>query len=372
MRPVPPPISNGRRASLLYASSRSLVLIALVLATISGCSSVGPFEYSATHAASTPSELIAQPHLTRALASSVPTVTGHPPHGLASLPAGEYLLVIRSEGRSNPQGEEWLSLFAMDLDGQVGPVIATDIGADVALSGDESLLAFFSKVSAASGAYELVIVDLHSGDRIQSIPSFNGARHPSWSPDSSRLVLESGGNLSVLTLADRRVETVLPCNGVPGAGCVGPRWSSDGSYIAYGYDLSRSGPPDPVEGLYILDTECLAGQPQCDLETAGPISPPTGPWEWSPDGHLLAIGSYDGSIAIRSARTWSLQRRLVTSEGLDVNSLAWSPDGEWIAAELGPDGRISRISVSSGEEIPIYEGGNMRRLVGWISIGRVP
>ena len=66
----------------------------------------------------------------------------------------------------------------MDLDGQVGPVIATDIGADVALSGDELLLAFFSKVSTASGAYELVIVDLHSGDGIQSIPSFNGARHP--------------------------------------------------------------------------------------------------------------------------------------------------------------------------------------------------
>ena len=132
-----------------------------------------------------------------------------------------------------------------------------------------------------------------------------------------------------------------------GARYVGPRSSSDGSYIAYGYDLSRSGPGIPSKACTYWIPSVLPGNHNAILDCR-PLSPPTGPWEWSPDGHLLAIGSYDGSIAIRSAQELgAFQRRLVTSEGLDVNSLAWSPDGEWIAAELGPDGRSGRNSVSS-------------------------
>jgi len=372
MTEIPLNMGKGLHAFFYRGLWRSLVSITLVSGGLSACSQVAPPDSATMHPATPSMALPAAPLRVPSPSPRTRTPTGLAPGGLAALPAGEYLLVIRSEERLDPQREEWLSLFALSLDGALGPVIASDIGSDAALSRDGALLAFLAEVPADSGGRHLVVVDLWTGDRVQALAGFGRAHVPSWSPDSSRLALSMGGDLYVVALNDGSLEKALSCTGIPGGGCGGPQWSPDGEYLAYVFDLSRSGPPDPSEGVYVLNTRCIAGGPGCEAETIGPISTANGPWEWAPDGRLLAVGSYDGSVELYSSGTWALERTLATSQGLDVNSLAWSPDGEWMALALGPDMHISRISLASGEEIPVYEGGNVRRLVAWISVGSAP
>ncbi|MCK6520782.1 hypothetical protein L6R49_04995 [Myxococcota bacterium] len=76
-------------------------------------------------------------------------------------------------------------------------------------------------------------------------------------------------------------------------------------------------------------------------------SPPDTSLAFSPDGRLLAVGSYLGELLVLDAWTGEVLRRKTVPEAL-IKRVAWSPDGRTLyAAEQSPDAMIWALDAVS-------------------------
>jgi hypothetical protein len=167
-----------------------------------------------------------------------------------------------------------------------------------------------------------------------------------WSPDGKALVFSDQSRLSRLAIV------VQPLHGkrhvlVRGPGVVTPKWSPDGSWIAY------IGPG----GLFLVRPSG-AGR---HLLARGSIES----FAWSPDGRSLAFGA--GEKVFTVGRDGGAPRRLRLRGLRKIAALSWSPDGRLLALEsagiwvVGRDGRgLRRVA---------HEGSNT--LVGWSRLAPV-
>jgi Tol biopolymer transport system component len=122
-----------------------------------------------------------------------------------------------------------------------------------------------------------------------------------------------GGDLWVMELPDGEAKQ-LTTYGRNRA----PRWSPSGRWLAYRKDgqlwmMRSSG----------ADAKALNG------------GVPVNAFAWSPRSDALAYTTHKGSLRVASAEEWH-ERELVEGigEGSGVLSVAWSPDGEWLAYAL--------------------------------------
>jgi len=153
-----------------------------------------------------------------------------------------------------------------------------------------------------------------------------GGVEPRWSPDGTRIAYVCGEYEPDICVIDADGSNYTQLTSHPSRD-INPVWSPDGSAIAY--QTSRGGLSD----IYVLD---LKNQTERNL-TRG-ISQNAQP-SWSPDGKVILFQSdRDGSMDIFTISVEDLYIiNLTRHSALDVDP-KWSPDGEFIAFRSNREG----------------------------------
>ncbi len=182
-----------------------------------------------------------------------------------------------------------------------------------------------TRLAYANGG-DIYVVEVSSGGDDSTAPPVNvsGGKlegstdmEAGWSPDSGRLVIRNqsdcpgGVGCTNLFTVNADGSGRAPLVTAPGFE-THPRWSPDGSFIAY--VANRSEP-----ALYVIDAEGLGAEQM--LSPVGSIGVPA----WSPDGLRLAFTSVSGEISVVNRDGTGLA---VLTDMADTSSEPfWSPDG---------------------------------------------
>ena len=194
---------------------------------------------------------------------------------------------------------------------------------DVHWSPDGSKLAFRVWTN---GNYQLYVANADGTDP-RNLTGSMGVVHFDWSPDGTMLALTTSqrGTDYDLFVVNADGTGLHPVVESP-LGEYGPRWSPDGTQIAFErWPLRDSDPGTP--DIYILDL--VSGRTAPVVTSSG--------WDtgvvWSPDGSRIAFSSEregDEEIRIVSA-DGSGERKLTELPGVAATKATWSPDGERIS-----------------------------------------
>jgi WD40 repeat protein len=138
------------------------------------------------------------------------------------------------------------------------------------------------------------------------------------------------------------------------------RWNTDciGEVVQGENDMKRLLQRRIVTGLILVGTGlCFAGAPQVWSDPPGVLTGHTDAaygLDFSPDGSLLAVGSYDNTVSL-----WSVaeKRRLATLAGHadQVFRVAFSPDGDQLASASG-DGTVAIWDVKTFQQVAALAG----------------
>jgi hypothetical protein len=207
-------------------------------------------------------------------------------------PSGRQIAFVGQEIDSS--GNEVLSLWLMDSDGQNPIVLAREPGANYERprwSPDGSYLAYSARVTDEEGTgIRLFIFDLSTKDSRKLTTGLLAPRFPSWMPDGKSLVFSafsSSGTAQDLFQIDIASRQVTPLLETTTAEETQPTVSPDGQKIAYvGYPNQD---PSSNRDIFVLD---LATGESKRLTTGSALD-----WfpAWSPDGHIYFESWRDGT-----------------------------------------------------------------------------
>jgi TolB protein len=256
---------------------------------------------------------------------------------------------IRGEGqiafvsdRASPSGQIFMVDVQRGLVVNLTPAMTHTVEPDWSPDGRQLLL--YKQFESTS---DLLIMDAN-GRNLRALSDGKGYIRASWSPDSTRIVIEAVGEqgltrqmlFSILHLGSGEVRD-LPAHN--------PRdmsadWSPDGQQIVF--QSSREG----NFNLYLMDSHGnnerrLTHNPANDFLAA-----------WSPDGQQVAfVSDRDDNYEIYTLDVNTLEvRRLTHHESFD-SSPAWSPDGRHIAFASNRDGNYELYTMEA-------DGSHVRRL----------
>ncbi|HEY4946137.1 MAG TPA: prolyl oligopeptidase family serine peptidase [Candidatus Limnocylindrales bacterium] len=203
-------------------------------------------------------------------------------------------------------------------------IVACDSPREPRLSPDGRRVAYTAE---AGGARQVCILDLRSGATRQLTASEKAVSDPQWAPDGAHLAFVRDDAIWLIGTDGSRPTVVTDHP----AGSRAPRWAPDGRQIAF---ISRR-----------------RGWSQVWLQAA-PL-----PHRGRP-----------------SRRPAFLEPRAITPAGVDVEDLAWSPDGARIAltAQRHPDlltNQVTVLELASGEERIVAGEGHWATAARWLPDG---
>jgi len=210
--------------------------------------------------------------------------------------------------------------------------------------------------------------------RILGAAEMEGILYPTPSPDGERLAFWDGatGNMAVRDLRTGRVEFLTHAENWESHGGF-PRFSPDGRLLAYQWWDGAGGGAHQLRVVHLETGEVdvvYAPEPQ-----ARGHFPALG--SWSPDGrHLAATLSFpDGTnritlLALEDGR----QTTLRSLDWRFPGRVTFSPDGEWLAYDVGAEGHASDRQIyllarDGSREIPLVEAPGHHRVLGWLPGG---
>jgi hypothetical protein len=181
-----------------------------------------------------------------------------------------------------------------------------------------------------------------------------------WSPERSRVLVESNGELQVLTAGTTTARLMLDLSeatsgGLPSSWQLQSAWSADGAWLAYVWNGGQT---------FIADAD---GQNPVELATTETprTMPLLTPWDssvviaWASTGDHVALRLPSGGVYIAapgSSDVVALQ---------DIwDAATWSPDGALLAL-TGPHG--AELVDATGSNLLVLDDGASARAIGWSS-----
>jgi len=263
------------------------------------------------------------------------------------LPSGTFIVFSKTESQGASGGISD-TYYAVSAEGGLPqPLLILPVGSSASLSPSGKTLAHTVSRSNMGGRPELVLLDLETGQTME-VPGTLDCGAPSWSPNGREIALACGSgakDIYLLTI-DNFGLTQLTTWQDDYEEQLSPAWSPDGQWIAF-LNYIGGQKRDPREGVYLIDTECLATSAACQESTLGPLD--CLEWfVWSSDSK--SVGCVEGST-IRFIDTSTREPSVMDFPG-PIAALAWSPSGDRLAVSLldSSGGRYIDVHMRDREE----------------------
>jgi len=187
-------------------------------------------------------------------------------------------------------------------------------------------------------------------EQLLRIPQIDGSLRYGISDDENRIVYSwNKSGMAEIWLLDLVNQTNICLTQQIEGGKFSPRFSPDGTHIAYALDKDGS------ESFHIILHDL---QNNCHIDLTPRHAYAQQPnFDFSPDGKSLAILSDErGQFALYLLSTETLEKKLLLDVHQPIWDTAWSPDGKCIAVEAestASDRTIYIVDVRNGENFQI-------------------